>query len=146
MFEPIAGTIGAVALVDPALRGASWVYAKYKLGKNFGEHFQSLTIAYYSEVARFVEIRDQKIDVLPNNPLNESETFLNKAFCDRLILEVNAFEECEKLMEKYGKRAPKDNEKDDKNKSPTVVTQQSTLSGDPGDCVQAMRGCDSNAD
>jgi Prion-inhibition and propagation len=143
-FEPISGTIGAVALIDPALRGASWVYAKYKLGKNFGEHYQALTITYTSEAARFVQIRDQKIDVLPNNPLNESETFLNNALRDRLILEVKAFEECEKLMEKYSKKAPK--EKDDEYKSPTDVAQQSTPSGNQGDCMQAMKGCGNNAD
>ncbi|KAI9774400.1 MAG: hypothetical protein M1840_004294 [Geoglossum simile] len=136
VFEPISGTIGAVALLDPALRGASWVYAKHKLGKNFGEHFQSLTITYYSEVARFVEIRDQKIHVLPNNPLNESETFLNGIFRDRLVLEVKALEECEMLMEIYDKRASRDSH----------VAQQSALSGDPGDCVQATEGRGDNAD
>lgn len=101
VFEPISGTIGAVALLDPALRGSSWIYGKYKLQKLFGDHYQAETIKYRSEVARFVYIRDQKIDVLRSNPLNESETFFTSAFRDRLILAVNALEECEGLVAKH---------------------------------------------
>lgn len=101
VFEPISGTIGAVALLDPALRGFSWIYGKYKLQKQFSEHYQAETIKYRSEVARFVYIRDQKIEGLGSNPLNESETFFNDAFRDRLILAVSVLEECEELVAKH---------------------------------------------
>lgn len=73
-FEPISCTIGAVALLDPALRAVSWIYGKYRLGKKFGEHYNALSI-YKSGVARFVWLRDLKIDALEVSPLNDTKTF-----------------------------------------------------------------------
>lgn len=111
-FEPISGTIGAMALLDPALRGFSWTYGKYKLLKQFGDHYMAEAIKYRSEVARFVYIRDLKTDAFKNSPLNESETFFIAAFRDRLILAVETLEECEELVAKHDpgflKGEPKD--------------------------------------
>jgi hypothetical protein len=116
VFEPISGSIGAIALIDPALRGASWIYGKYKLQKQFGDHYQAFTVMYNAEVARFVMIRDQKIHLLEKSPLNEAETFLNEAIRGRLVLAVKALEECEKLMEEYHHRGKEqeDNEQSDR--------------------------------
>lgn len=101
VFEPISGTVGGVALVDPVLRGFSWTYGKYKLLKQFSDHYTSETIKYRSEVARFGYIRDLKIDAFETRLLNESETFFLDTFRDRLILAMEALEECEKLVQKH---------------------------------------------
>ena len=135
VFEPISGSIGAVALIDPALRGVSWIYGKYKLQKQFGEHYQALTVKYTAEVARFVIIRDQKIHVLEKSPLNEAETFLNEAIRARLVLEVKAFEECEKLMEEHDRRGreQENNEESDRHGG------QSSSDNQAGNCYRVLR-------
>ncbi|KAJ6032647.1 hypothetical protein N7540_003379 [Penicillium herquei] len=101
VLDPITGTLAFVALADPALRGVSWIYGKYRLGREFGEHYSALTVKYKSEVARFVWIRDLKVDALEVSPLNEEETCLRDALHRRFVLEVKAFEECEKLMQNF---------------------------------------------
>ncbi|KAH0565084.1 hypothetical protein GP486_001524 [Trichoglossum hirsutum] len=103
-FEPIAGTIAFVALIDPGLRGFSWIYGKYKLGKSFGRDYHSLEILYRSEIVRFIQIRDQKIDLLGDSPLNDPKTRLKNAVHERLVLELEALEECEELVRKHDAR------------------------------------------
>ena len=100
-FEPISGTISAVAFVDPALRGLSWMYGKYRLMENFGFDYLALEIEYRSEVARFVQIRDQSIDLLKTSPLGVLGHFLEHAIRDRLLSKLRTLDECEEVMKKY---------------------------------------------
>lgn len=100
-FEPISGTIGFVALVDPAVRAFSFLYGKYKLTKAFGRDYIERDITYRSEVAFFEILLETKGDQLESNPLNGRNMFRNDDIKRRFVLYLQDFEDCDVLSKKY---------------------------------------------
>ncbi|RGP57933.1 hypothetical protein FSPOR_11941 [Fusarium sporotrichioides] len=78
-FEPISGTIGAVAFADQMFTRIVWVYKKYKLSEAFGDDYISYKIKYDSEIFR---------------------RHLREPLRSRLLQWISHLDECEKLVAK----------------------------------------------
>jgi hypothetical protein len=109
-FEPIAGSMAAVALLEPAFRAFKWIYGKYRLTEEFGPDFVAFTIKYKSEVWKFESIRDQEIHTLQKSPLNEARTLLDPPVKQRLLLWMKALEDCEQLVASCDPRTNSEND------------------------------------
>jgi hypothetical protein len=131
-FEPIAGTIGAVALLDPAFKFISWTYRKWRLTADFGKDYTSIEIIYHSELALLYDVLDTDVSKVQNR-LNAGSTRLDDAIRNRLLLWVEQVQECDALIKKCdpspeseedGRLLPDDNVSSVPGKRPHRAAQQ----------------------
>lgn len=83
-FEPIAGTIGAVAFADQLFSRCLWIYGKYKITQQFGQNFVEYSIQHESEVWRFENIIHHTIFNLTEDPLDDRQVQLKSSLRNRL--------------------------------------------------------------
>jgi hypothetical protein len=99
-FEPISGTMGAIALVDRMFQGVIWVYGQYKITEAFGADFVEYSDIYESEIVRFEKIRDHNVTGLTEDPLEDDKRKLKPQLRNRFLHWVRHLEACEDLIRK----------------------------------------------
>jgi len=91
MPEPIAITLGALALLDPAIKACRKAYGVYNLTRHFGQHYVGVQRRVRGEQARVELILETRIACVPNTEL-----------CETIIQELGslqqAFQGCQDLV------------------------------------------------
>ncbi|KAH7118522.1 hypothetical protein B0J13DRAFT_532603 [Dactylonectria estremocensis] len=108
VFEPISGTIGAVAVVDQALARCAWVYGKYKISQAFGASYANYTTVFYTEIWGFQEIRDHTIFELSEDPLTADRKRLKRPLRTRPLQWADDLQRCEDLIMAFEVELPDD--------------------------------------
>jgi hypothetical protein len=92
-FVPLAGSICAVAMVDPKFVSCKWIYGRTPISESFGDNSYDYWTEYQSQIWRFEQIFD-----LSDEPLDETRTRLKASLRDRLGEWVDTIQGCEGLI------------------------------------------------
>ncbi|RMJ16787.1 hypothetical protein CDV36_003572 [Fusarium kuroshium] len=100
-FEPISGTIGAVAFADQMFARCVWVYKKYKLSQDFGSDYVEYQTKYHCEIFRFDQIISHPHSGLAESALDTGQRHLREPLRSRLQIWMADLNKCGKLVAKY---------------------------------------------
>ncbi|RSM06578.1 hypothetical protein CEP52_005656 [Fusarium oligoseptatum] len=100
-FEPISGTIGAVAFADQMFARCVWVYKKYKLSQDFGSDYVEYQTKYHCEIFRFDQIISHPHSGLAESALDTGQRHLREPLRSRLQIWMADLDKCGKLVAKY---------------------------------------------
>ncbi len=114
MPEPIAITLDALALLDPAIKACRKAYKVYKLTRHFGQRYVSNQRRVRGEQARVELILETRIACVPNTELYE-------IMIQELGSLQQAFQDCQDLVASIDRPQSKHISSHSNKKAPSAV-------------------------